>query len=443
MSKNTFYYEDGLENIFNDNGEKVVDPMEDVLTYIIDPNIVLAITMSQAAYLAAKPEDIKDTEMEDVLANKVKLAKAPVNSPVKRGRMSAVARELGIKNSTAKRWWEYYQETGEVPYKKSEKNVGRPHTFTEEHEEYIQEIVKKDPQLCAVDIIDSLTSKFEDFSISKSQMNHHLKNNMFITVKKPTFEAKIRNSDDNLQTRYEWFMKWKDSDIDFEKNCVFIDEAGFNINMRSNWARSTIGTPAFVELDKARAPSHTIIGAIHSSSVIHVAMKKTPPTKEGKGSKTCGKAGEIIIEEPIVEYVEVESLDDKEANKTPSKGTTTAHFIKFMNELLDIMDIDESLKGSYLVMDNCTIHKSHPMIRKIEGRGYRVMYLPPYSPELNAIKNFWAIVKRKKKRENLMTEETLSQRIADACNNVRVSDLCGFCGHSKHHITYCRDKIHF
>lgn len=241
MSKNTFYCEDGLENIFNENGEKVVDPMEDVLTYIIDPNIVLATITSQAAYLVAKPEDIKDTEMEDVPANKVKLAKAPVNStyrnyddhtreeftdrmiedPVKRGRMSAVARELGIKNSTAKRWWEHYQETGEVPYKKSEKNVGRPRTFTEEHEEYIQEIVKKDPQLCAVDIIDSLTSKFEDFSISKSQMNHHLKNNMFITVKKPTFEAKIRNSDDNLQTRYEWFMKWKGSDIDFEKKLRF------------------------------------------------------------------------------------------------------------------------------------------------------------------------------------------------------------------------------
>lgn len=149
MSKNTFYCEDGLENIFNENGEKVVDPMEDVLTYIIDPNIVLATITSQAAYLVAKPEDIKDTEMEDAPANKVKLAKVPVNSnyrnyddhtreeftdrmiedPVKRGRMSAVARELGIKNSTAKRWWEHYQETGEVSYKKSEKNVGRPRTF--------------------------------------------------------------------------------------------------------------------------------------------------------------------------------------------------------------------------------------------------------------------------------------------------------------------------
>ncbi|KAI8077094.1 hypothetical protein BDF21DRAFT_342107, partial [Thamnidium elegans] len=126
---------------------------------------------------------------------------------------------------------------------------------------------------------------------SKSQMNHHLKNNIFITIKKQTFEAKIRNSVDNLQTRYEWFMKWKDSDVDFEKkNCVFIGEAGFNINMRSSWARSAIGTPAFVELEKTRAPSHTIIGAIHSSSVIHVAMKKPPPRKEKAPKSAANKS---------------------------------------------------------------------------------------------------------------------------------------------------------
>ncbi|CEP19257.1 hypothetical protein [Parasitella parasitica] len=177
-------------------------------------------------------------------------------------------------------------------------------------------------------------------------------------------------------------------------------------------------------------------------------VKSTPPSKSEKSKKrklAKGKqrAGEIIIEEPVIEYVEVESVDDREANKASSKGTTTAHFIKFMYELLDIIDIDESLKGSYLVIDNCTIHKSHPLIRKIEGRRYRVIYLPPYSSELNAIENFWAIVKRKMKRENPMTEETLFQRIADACNNVRVSDLRGFCSHLKRHITYCRDKIHF
>jgi hypothetical protein len=42
-----------------------------------------------------------------------------------------------------------------------------------------------------------------------------------------------------------------------------------------------------------------------------------------------------------------------------------------MNELLGVMDFDETLKGSYLVMDNASIHKSKPMIRKIESRGYR------------------------------------------------------------------------
>lgn len=76
MNQNFFYYEDGLENVFNKNGEKVVDPMAGVLTDIIDPNTVLATLTIQAGYLTVKPGDDKDTEMEDAPANK----KAPINS---------------------------------------------------------------------------------------------------------------------------------------------------------------------------------------------------------------------------------------------------------------------------------------------------------------------------------------------------------------------------
>lgn len=43
--------------------------------------------------------------------------------------------------------------------------------------------------------------------------------------------------------------------------------------------------------------------------------------------------------------------------------------------------------GSYLVTYNCAIHKSHPMIRKIENRGYGVMF--------NPIEQFWALIKGK------------------------------------------------
>lgn len=82
-----------------------------------------------------------------------------------------------------------------------------------------------------------------------------------------------------------------------------------------------------------------------------------------------------------------------------------------MNEFLNVMDLDETLKGSYIVMGNASIHKSKPILRKIESKGYKVMYLPPYSPELNPIEQFWAMVKGKMKRDRLMSEENLSSRI--------------------------------
>ncbi|KAG1446092.1 hypothetical protein G6F46_011913 [Rhizopus delemar] len=107
------------------------------------------------------------------------------------------------------------------------------------------------------------------------------------------------------------------------------------------------------------------------------------------------------------------------------------------------MDMDESMKGNYLVIDNASIHKSKPMVRKIESRGYKVMYLPPYSPELNPIEQFWAIVQGKMKRDQLMTEENLSSRIADACNDVLISDLYSFCSHSKRQIINCCTKTPF
>jgi transposase len=84
----------------------------------------------------------------------------------------------------------------------------------------------------------------------------------------------------------------------------------------------------------------------------------------------------------------VEESTAIENNKLVAKGTTTVHFVRLISELLDIMDMNESLMGSYLVMDYCTIHKSHPKTRKMENRGYRVMYLPPCSPELNPIEQF-------------------------------------------------------
>ena len=73
--------------------------------------------------------------------------------------------------------------------------------------------------------------------------------------------------------------------MDNTKNCVFVDEAGFRISMRSNWARSKPESTVVVKQPKTKAPSHTVIGAIHSSAIMHVVMKKPPPRKEKEAAK--------------------------------------------------------------------------------------------------------------------------------------------------------------
>jgi hypothetical protein len=49
---------------------------------------------------------------------------------------------------------------------------------------------------------------------------------------------------------------------------------------------------------------------------------------------------------------------------------------------------------------------------------------------LNPIEQLWAISKGMLKRQRLMTEENLSSRIAEACNDILVSNLYVFSNRS-------------
>lgn len=57
------------------------------------------------------------------------------------------------------------------------------------------------------------------------------------------------------------------TDMNYLTNCVFVDEAGFNINMGSPNARSIRGTPAVVETPTTRAITHTILGEVPSKKI--------------------------------------------------------------------------------------------------------------------------------------------------------------------------------
>ena len=50
-------------------------------------------------------------------------------------------------------------------------------------------------------------------------------------------------------------------------------------------------------------------------------------------------------------------------------------------------------KNSVVVMDNATFHKGVEMVTALEDAGHTLLYLPPYSPDLNPIEKKWAQVK--------------------------------------------------
>jgi transposase len=104
------------------------------------------------------------------------------------------------------------------------------------------------------------------------------------------------------------------------------------------------------------------------------------------------------------------------------------------------MDQHPQFKGGCIIMDNASIHTADNIEKLIVSRDYGRVFLPPYSPELNSIEQFWFAVKSKLNKENLLENETLTLRITDVCNNILPNDLQGFCRYSASKLEVCYNR---
>jgi transposase len=205
-----------------------------------------------------------------------------------------------------------------------------------------------------------------------------------------------------------------DDEMDFERNCVFLDEAGFNLHITRNRGWSVKGTSAKIEVPTARGTSITILGAISSQGIIDVSLRKPTTVSGSKKRRADGK----VIE------------------TTARVGTRTEHFLFYLNNLMDVLDRN-NLRGLYIVMDNAPIHKPNKVRECIEKRGYKCVYLPPYSPFLNPIEEFWSKVKFGVKRAPFDTGDTLTPRIMESCSKVTQEDCIGWIKHSVNFFQSC------
>ncbi|KAG2195416.1 hypothetical protein INT47_002855 [Mucor saturninus] len=136
-------------------------------------------------------------------------------------------------------------------------------------------------------------------------------------------------------------------------NCVFINEAGFNANLRRTQGWAPIEETPIVKVNTPRASSISILGATYPKVLLKVCLRKPVPPPSFKKLKLTGGA------------------------KKHAKGTNTNRYVNFISE----MDKPPEMNGHFLIMDNAPIYTNKIIRPIVEESGYRCVYLPPYSPE--------------------------------------------------------------
>lgn len=60
-------------------------------------------------------------------------------------------------------------------------------------------------------------------------------------------------------------------------------------------------------------------------------------------------------------------------------------------------------------MDNATFHKGKEMQEILKKAGHTLLYLPPYSPDLNPIEKKWAQLKKLRRKTSCSIDQLFSQ----------------------------------
>lgn len=164
-----------------------------------------------------------------------------------------------------------------------------------------------------------------------------------------------------------------------------IDESGADLGMSSEYARAEGGARAKAAKPHLRGSRYSIIGAVGVSGIIASTYLKS--------------------------------------------AVNTEIFEVFVKELL----VPHLGYGKYVVMDNVRFHKNREIVKLIEDTGAKVVFLPPYSPDLSPIEKMWSKTKEILKRSKPRSDAQFHDALATALDAISEEDLQGWyteCGYS-------------
>ena len=121
-------------------------------------------------------------------------------------------------------------------------------------------------------------------------------------------------------------------------------------------------------------------------------------------------------------------LDGSTACMVVDGATTKNIFCAYVQHIL----LPTLNPSDVIVLDNLSSHKNQETRDLIESAGAELLFLPPYSPDLNPIEKMWSKVKSILRTLKARTEKALINAIAQSLESVSPSDAQGWfesCGY--------------
>lgn len=165
-------------------------------------------------------------------------------------------------------------------------------------------------------------------------------------------------------------------------NLIFVDESGLNLGMTRLYGRAVIGERVHDCCPRARGENVSLIGAL--------------------------------------------SMDGLIATMTIPGSVNTDVFLTYIQEIL----APQLWVGAAVVMDNLPVHQAVVIREAIQAVGARVIFLPPYSPDLSPIELCWSKLKQCLRTAKARTYEQLNQVLTQiVTEHISADDAWGWFAH--------------
>jgi transposase len=252
----------------------------------------------------------------------------------------------GIATSTGYLWIRAWNEGGYEGIKDKPNTGGRPPKLSEDDLKSLSEELKKKSYWTTQEVKNELQEKFE-VDLSEDQVRRILRTklNMLFSKPYPIDYRRPDNAEIILENQLELtFSLLNEKGIDKHEIAIgFLDETR---------PQNTANTVRVWSFEKVRAIKNTT--KFDANTIGFYAI--------------IGNSTKDFIED--------------------SKAPSIAHFLE------NIKSANSDFKATVIVIDNFASHRSRLVRDKAKELGLYLVFLPPYSPDLNPIEFIWKSIKR-------------------------------------------------